>query len=199
MLSIQTNDQIIRNALWLKLEKNYRRFKHVRILNEFGVANGAARVDIAVINGIMHGFEIKSDKDTLERLPEQIREFSEVFDQMTLVVGKRHILDAIKMIPEWWGVALAKADKNGNIGFYTIREATTNREQNFKSIARLLWRAEALEILKNKNRDEGVRSKTCSIIYQRLEQTLNLKELKKYVRDILIQTRTGWRSDERLA
>ena len=67
---------------------SHKRDKKVRIIEELGVKHGTARVDIAVVNGIMHGYEIKSDKDTLQRLPRQISTFNPIFDQLTLVVGK---------------------------------------------------------------------------------------------------------------
>jgi hypothetical protein len=60
----------------------------VRIIEELGVVHGKSRIDIAVINGLMHGYEIKSDKDTLQRLPEQMNMYNSVFNKVTLVVGK---------------------------------------------------------------------------------------------------------------
>ena len=37
------------------------------IVEELGLCRGSVRADIAVINGLMKGFEIKSDRDTLQR------------------------------------------------------------------------------------------------------------------------------------
>lgn len=65
-----TNDLIIREALKRLLENRHAKDKKVRIIEELGVHHGTARIDIAVVNGIMHGYEIKSDQDTLQRLPE---------------------------------------------------------------------------------------------------------------------------------
>ena len=55
-----------------------------------GVWSGTVRIDVAVLNGEMCGYEIKSDRDTLERLPFQIEIYSKEFDKLTLVVGRRH-------------------------------------------------------------------------------------------------------------
>src|SRR3989339_76483 len=141
-----TNDMMIRTVLKEVLALRHSKDKKVRIIEELGVHHGNARVDIAVVNGIMHGYEIKSDLDTLLRLPEQIEVYNSVFDKMTLVVGKSHLYEAIKMIPDWWGVVVAKVDKNGAVTFNTIREEETNEEQNKLSIVRLLWKEEALRI-----------------------------------------------------
>jgi len=191
---ISTNDLIIRSALKEVLKKRYAKDRKVRIIEELGIQHGAARVDIAVVDGILHGYEIKSDRDTLERLPEQMNEFNDVFDKLTLVVGKRHLYNAINIIPEWWGIMVAKIDSNHEIFFQTIRKAENNQNQVGVSIARLLWRKEALQILEEQNKAKGVRSKPRELIYQRLANTLDIDALKEKVKNVLLVSRGDWRS-----
>src|SRR5580704_6657611 len=105
---ISTTDKLIRAAFREKLENDYRDERDVKIIDELGVMHGSARVDMAVVNGIIHGFELKSDLDTLRRLPEQMEAYNSVFDQITLVVGKQHVQEAINAAPEWWGITIAK-------------------------------------------------------------------------------------------
>ena len=143
----------------------------------------------------MHGYEIKSDKDTLNRLPEQMAEYNNVFDKITLIVGKSHLHEAIKIIPDWWGITIAKVNSESETVFYPIREAVENPKQDFRSIARLLWREEALQILEEKNNAKGIRSKQREAIYCRLENTLDLETLKDYVRSTLLLSREDWRSN----
>lgn len=188
-----TNDAIIRSALMRDLEKRHSQDKQLRIIEELGVRHGAARIDIVVINGIMHGYEIKSDRDTLERLPEQIEEYNTVFDKLTLVVGKHHINRAISQIPDWWGILLVKVDIYNRVILHTIREPETNKHQESISMARLLWREEALQILKERNKAKGVLSKPRENIYERLANVLEINELKEKVYN-LISSREGWRS-----
>lgn len=198
---VATNDKNIRLALRKVLEKElaeYRATGHnAEIFDELGVRHGTARIDIAIINGIMHGYEIKSDRDTLERLPEQIKEFSAVFDKLTLVVGKQHLYQAVQMIPDWWGVIVAKFDANNHVIFQTIREPENNKEQVGISIARLLWREEALKILEERNSADGVRNKPREFIYERLADVLDTATIKEQVSTLLV-SRKGWRSDLRL-
>lgn len=92
-----------------------------KIFEEFGVRHGTVRIDLAIINGVMHGYEIKSDRDTLSRLPEQMNKYNAVFDKITLVVGKRHLYNAINIVPDWWGIVVAKIDTNNEIAFYTFQ------------------------------------------------------------------------------
>src|SRR6202035_2111641 len=119
-----TTDKSIRVALKQALRDAHRQTPQTRIIEELGITHGAARVDIAVVNGSIHGYELKSDLDTLYRLPEQMRIYNSVLDQMTLVVGKNHLHEAINTIPEWWGITVAKViDSHGAISFCSIRKA----------------------------------------------------------------------------
>ncbi len=188
-----TNDAVIRIALKNKLQIYHAQDEKVRIIEELSISHGAARIDIAVINGLMHGYEIKSDLDTLQRLPEQIEIFNAVFDKMTLVVGKNHLFEAINMIPDWWGIVIAK-NSNSQVSFNRIRDEELNREQDSLSLARLLWREEALGILKGMGMAKGLYSKPRDLIYEKLAAVLDCQVLGEKVRETIF-VRTDWRPD----
>lgn len=114
------NDNQIRSALKQKLFVQYFRDSETLILDEVGIRHGAARIDLVVVNGTLHGFEIKSDRDTLKRLPKQVRIYNPVLDRITLVVGHRHADEAMQIVPEWWGVKLAVIGPRGAIHFSNI-------------------------------------------------------------------------------
>lgn len=189
-----TNDIMIRSVLKGILEKRHSKDKKVRIIEELGVQNGNARIDIAIVNGILHGYEIKSDLDTLRRLQEQITIFNSVFDKMTIVVGKSHLYEAIRIVPEWWGITVAKVDTNGSVVFYVIRKEEINKDQDKISVAKLLWRAEALKILDEIDEVKGLRSKSKNFIYQKLSNVFDQKTLGEKVRETLF-FRADWRPD----
>src|SRR5437868_3972985 len=67
---IRLRDSDIRPTLLRELQAHFSDPEHNLILQEFGC--NAARIDLAVVNGALHGFEIKSDCDSLERLDSQI-------------------------------------------------------------------------------------------------------------------------------
>ena len=192
-----TNDTIIREALIKRLNKEYLGTTY-RIIPELGVQHGAARIDVAVVNGILHGYEIKSDKDTLTRLHEQVRIYSPVFDKMTLVVGEKHLYEAIHAVPDWWGIEVAKMRDDQSVIFQTIRNDQENPRQDGVSIARLLWRHEALDLLEQAGKARGVRSKPRGVIYEKLADSLEPDALKEHVRTILQTSRGGWRPDAQL-
>jgi len=194
----QTNDTIIRKALINRLKEEYKDEPNYRVISELGLWHGAARIDVVVVNGVLHGFEIKSDRDTLARLPEQREAYNSVFDKVTLVVGSKHFIDAFKIVPEWWGIETAHASEDGTIFFNTIREARNNPAQDNVSIARLLWKREALDLLESVGKADGVRSKPREVIYARVAESIELESLKQHVRNVLQSSREGWRSDVQL-
>ncbi len=189
-----TNDRLIRTALKKKLGAEHKDDPKLKIIEELGVSHGEARIDIAVVNGIIHGYEIKSDLDTLERLPEQMRIYNSVFTKVTLVVGKSHLYDAINIVPDWWGITLAKIDSNNSIVFNCIREAGNNSNQDSISIARLLWKDEALALLEKAGGAKGLRSKSRSSIYEKLSDVFDQRVLEDKVRETIF-FREEWRLD----
>jgi hypothetical protein len=189
-----TCDRSIRKAFKTKLESYYGADSQIRIIDELGILHGEARIDLAVINeGAIHGYELKSDVDTLLRLPEQMRIYNTVFSKITLVVGKKHLIEAIQTIPEWWGILVAKiVDSNGKIQFYSIREAEQNPYQDCVSLASLLWKDEAINILEDINKAHGVRSKAREFIYERLAEVFDKKTLSTKVSEYIC-ARSDWR------
>jgi hypothetical protein len=191
---VTTNDKIIRQTLKADLNKLHAGDDKLRIIEEFGIEHGAIRIDIAVVNGLLHGYEIKSDRDTLLRLPDQMDAYNSVFDQVTLVVGKQHLCDAIRLVPDWWGITVAKIGAKQSVVLNRIRKAKDNPGQSSIAIARLLWRGEALRILEETGRADGLRSKPRELIYERLSSVLDRRTLEEKVREILF-FRGDWRSD----
>lgn len=189
-----TNDLIIRSALKEDLRRRHARDRKLRIIEELGVQHGTARIDIAVVNGNMHGYEIKSDQDTLQRLPEQMDVFNSVFDKMTLIVGKNHLYETINMVPDWWGIVIAKVNNNGSVVFRRIRRTEINKNQNSVSVAKLLWREEALRILEERGEARGFYSKPRNLIYEKLATVLDQKTLGEKVREAIF-FRSDWRPD----
>ena len=122
--------------------------------------------------------------------------YNSVFDQVTLVVGKKHLYEAIKIIPDWWGIKIAKIiDSSGVVSFCDIRESTENPNRISVEIAKLLWRIEALNILEKKGHAKGMRSKPRKEIYERLAMVLDQEDLRAEVRKRLL-TRVDWRSEK---
>lgn len=69
---MKLRDIHLRKMLLEELYDEHKNDSNTRIINELGIDFGASRIDVAVVNGIIHGFEIKSECDTLLRLPRQM-------------------------------------------------------------------------------------------------------------------------------
>ena len=175
-------DVDIRRAVHQKVMRRHQFDTETLVLDELGLLNGDTRVDIAVINGQIHGYELKSERDTLERLPHQVELFSSVLDKVTLVVGETHLTDARHMVPTWWGVLVASSGPRGGIHIAQERRAKRNPQINLEAVAALLWRQEALELLEEYNAARGVRSKPRTILYHRLAERVPEPALRDAVR-----------------
>jgi hypothetical protein len=194
---LNTTDKSIRNALKLRLSDIHENDHVYRVIEELGVDHGACRVDIAVVNGILQGYEIKSDLDTLQRLTSQSQAYNEVFDKMTIVVGQNHVIDALDIVPDWWGVMYAKVKASGEVRITTIRNGDYNPDINKYSLAKLLWRDEALSVLAEVNKSTGLLSKESAVIYRELANHVELDSLRDKVRETLFY-RPNWRLDQQL-
>lgn len=192
---MKIGDYQIRSALRRKLLVRYSRDPETFILDELGLRHGAARIDVVVVNNILHGFELKSDRDTLKRLPRQARIYNCVLDRITLIVGYRHVYDALKIVPEWWGVKLVELGQRGAIKFSEVRRPRNNPSPNILAIAKLLWRDEALALLDEIGAANGIRSKPRAALYARLAEVADLNLLRDRVHRQL-RCRTNWRSDK---
>jgi hypothetical protein len=162
------------------------------VVDELGLKHGRCRADIAVINGHLDGFEIKGDNDSLLRLPEQIVNYNLVFDHATLVVGSRHIQEAKDHLPEWWGVILCEKGSRGAINFKSIRKTKFNKNVDPQSVAELLWRSEAEEILRDLNVSPKVLRQPRAILYKCLIENFDIKGIRDIVRECL-KKRKNWR------
>lgn len=188
-------DYHIRKSFKKKLFSEYSKTNDCLILEELGLFHGSNRIDLAVINGLMHGYEIKSDKDTLTRLPDQQIAYNSIFDKVTIILAPRHAYKAINLIPDWWGIKIAEMGPRGGIKFHNLRTAYSNPNVDKLSLAMLLWKQEALEILDEINSSKGFVSKSRLNIYKELCSNIELNNLRKEVRK-RIKSRLNWRADQ---
>lgn len=162
------------------------------IVDELDVSSGSARVDIAVINGKLHGFEIKSERDNLERLPSQVEYYSSLFDTITLVLSENHLAKARPIIPKWWGIDCVMKKKTGVV-LKSLRKPKVNSNVQAIELTRLLWKPELTDLLENYSITKGVKSKTRFELGKMAAENINKESISEYVRACL-KSRTDWRS-----
>ncbi|MDQ3820924.1 MAG: sce7726 family protein, partial [Acidobacteriota bacterium] len=173
-------DRDIRTALREELKNAYKDDLGTIFIDELGLCTGNARVDMAVVNGSLNGYEIKSERDTLQRLPHQIEIYGRALDQVTIVASGLHIEKIINLVPEWWGVTEAYS-QDGIVQFKIIRTPQTNPTVDAFSLVQLLWREEALALLKTLGAERGMMSKPRRTIWRKLTELKSVEELGQLV------------------
>lgn len=181
MTAITPNDAHIRVALRKKLTSTGCGHSGTVVLDELGICRGEVRIDVAVVNGAIHGYEIKSDRDSLRRLASQVEVYSKVLDQATLVAGERHFEVAAALLPEWWGLLLVKSSNNGP-HLKRVRRARKNPSRDARALVELLWLEDSIALLEQHGLDWGVRSKPRRVIWDRICETLDIEVIASAVR-----------------
>ncbi|MBI2571911.1 MAG: sce7726 family protein [Candidatus Schekmanbacteria bacterium] len=174
-------DADIRPALRSSLLGKHAGEADTVIIEELGVCRGRVRVDVAVVNGIIHGYEIKSDRDTLRRLSTQIDFYGKVLDRATLVVGEHHLSHALDILPAWWGVLRVQQTPR-NDRFKTIRRGRKNPNKDPRSLVELLWLDDALALLEAREVARGVRGRPRRIVWDRVCEHFSVDEIAAAVR-----------------
>ncbi|MFC1782424.1 sce7726 family protein [Planctomycetota bacterium] len=189
------NDLEIRQNFHRKKLRWQHANKDTLVIDELGLNHGKCRADIAVVNGHLVGYEIKSNNDSLRRLERQVKSYNAVFDRVYIIVGDRYINMIQNYIPEFWGVILSVKGPRGAVNFVLIRNTRINKNVDPIFIAQLLWRDEAADILTKRKVPPKILRQPRAVLYEFLADMLNTCELRKIVRDYL-KKRKNWRCPE---
>jgi hypothetical protein len=175
----------VRAALRRELTEQHLGDDRTLIVEEMGIWSGSVRIDIAVVNGELHGFEIKSARDTLVRLPAQQELYSQVFDRVTLVVADKHAQKAERLIPGWWGTLLASSEQDSSVSLRDGRQGSVNPSPDALQTVRLLWRQELAAILERHGFLKGYRSASSEKMGRKLIDELPIDVLRFEIREAL--------------
>lgn len=148
---------------------------------EFWIPQSNERADVAVIGAMLDGFEIKTDRDSLKRLPRQVDAYSRVFDRCHAVLAPRHVDRAMEILPPWWGVLVI----DDSMSFRVLRDAEANAGVDADTLVRLLWRDEAYAALCDLGHrpDPGAGRFR---MWEMLAALLDLDGVRRVVRELLL-------------
>ena len=181
----------IRRVLRAEVARLHKAELDTVVFDELGLCQGVARVDLAAINGSVHGYEIKSERDTLARLQGQVDVYSRALDFVTVVLAPTHVKKATAAVPTWWGIWTA-ITRNGVVQLERERPNLRNPMIEPFAMVQLLWRGEALQALEARGLAVGMRSKPRRQLWQRLSSELEPQEVGEIVRAQL--KRRDWRA-----
>lgn len=149
------------------------------IIHELPLLRGRGRADLAFVNGSLSGYEIKSDRDSLRRLGDQVQHYDSVFEYATVVVTHSHIKNARRIIPQRWGICVVR-DQDGKPAIQRVRNPRRNPVTDSEALARLLWKRECVRALTR----NGVKASVCTPVLRlweavaRLPQSRLLQEVR---------------------
>lgn len=185
-------DQVVRAAFHKSVLKSAHEDPASFVVDELGLKNGEVRADIAVINGKMVGYEIKTDKDTLLRLSPQILAYNEVFDKAYIISGEKHLDKVRSLVPEWWGIYIIKPTGPDKCKFVCIRRGKLNRNKDAFGITQLLWKEEVKEIVESITNNYVKTRLTKYDLYDILVSNLDTNKITQLASKYL-KKRVGWR------
>jgi hypothetical protein len=104
---------------------------------------GSTRVDVVhITEHFMHGYEVKGDGDTLQRVSRQLACYACAYDLVTFVVTEKHLLKVLPLLPEWVGILVASP-----AGLHLHRPALYNASVERAAVADLLLLEEVRQFL----------------------------------------------------
>lgn len=96
------NEYIYKNIIANKLFLKKHALSNATILFEFRV--GKTKADCVIFNGHSTCYEIKTEFDNLKRLPEQLEEYSKLFDRVNIICSEVHLENVLRIAPKHVGI-----------------------------------------------------------------------------------------------
>ncbi len=183
-------DADIRRVLLGQIRAQHRGHPETAIVEELGLRQGTVRIDLAVINGMIHGFEIKSAADTLRRLPTQASVYGQVLDRVTIVLAEHHRADAVAAVPGWWSVWVASNQAAG-IGLECWRDGAQNPCIEKRALAELLWRDDAVALLCSRGLERHAQRRPRSFCWDLIADQFTAVEIAAFVRSRIRERAAG--------
>ncbi|MCY4026184.1 MAG: sce7726 family protein [Acidobacteria bacterium] len=112
------------------------------VVDELGIGEWSeGRVDVAHLGlRYFHGYEIKSEVDSLARLPRQMALYVRACQRLTVVLAHRHLARALPVIPAQVGIVVVRRGPRGGALLRVERGARPNQDLQLEVMAKLLWR-----------------------------------------------------------
>lgn len=116
----ERNEYIYKNVLTHKVFLGTHSLKTATVVPELRV--GTVKADFTIFNGTSSVYEIKTDRDTLKRLQNQVDHYRLFFDKIHVVTGESHLDTLLAELPRIVGLVVV----NSRMQRTTIREAESN-------------------------------------------------------------------------
>ena len=109
-----------KTAITQKLFLGVHSINTASMLTEFRV--GSSKADVVILNGTASAYEIKSERDTLDRLQRQIEAYRRVFARVNVITSLNHLDEVQELIEADIGILIL----NKNYALSVVRKADNN-------------------------------------------------------------------------
>lgn len=96
------NEYVYRAAITKNVLIGKHSLRTASMLNEF--RTGSCKADLVILNGTASVYEIKSERDSLARLVNQIANYKRVFATVNVIVGENHVESVRRVVPNDVGI-----------------------------------------------------------------------------------------------
>ncbi|RVT83893.1 hypothetical protein DXV76_09245 [Rhodobacteraceae bacterium CCMM004] len=117
------DEYIYRSALTHKVLMGKHSLNTASMLTEF--RTGTSKADLVILNGTATVFEIKSERDSLARLKDQVENYKKVFATVNVIASESHIAGVLDTVPGDVGVMCLSS----RYQISTVREAEEHPER----------------------------------------------------------------------
>ena len=183
--SLKLKDADMRDILFSHYEDTNSK---LRIFEEFCI--GKTRTDaLMVTENELIGIEFKSDKDTLDRLARQVKDYTRFCDKNYLVIGQHFVekQDALsEILPEFWGIYSVTINEEGEKNLTLLREAGKNPKCRIKNQLKILWRIELIRLVKS-NKLGGVTAYNKKELGDKLYKNIEKNSLREMICNELLE------------
>lgn len=154
------------------------------ILEELRVHNGNAIADVVSIYNYAHCYEIKSDKDNVERALKQSKYYDLAFRKVTLVTTEKQSDKARRLVPSYWGIIIVKTI-DGKPTLLCERSATNTPSFDKKIALLTLWKSELIELAQHIT-TVNITKKPRSALSTLIAEEFNTEQLAQFIGNQLV-------------
>lgn len=96
------DEYVYKSAITQKILLGRHSLRTASIVNE--VRAGGSKADVVILNGTSTAYEIKSERDSIARLPNQLDSYRQVFASVNVITSHSHLESVLRIAPEDVGV-----------------------------------------------------------------------------------------------
>lgn len=174
----QLRDIDIRKAF---IQRNLNFFKSTTFINEMGI-NSKSIVDLAALdfkNNIFYGFEIKSEVDSLKRLPKQLSTYSTFFNVVYVVAHKKHTEHILNFFDaNLFTRDMGYIEVSDDLEFKELRKASFKKPR-FDTFIRNLDMEELESICEGKGLYQGWENK--GLLVDKIKRNTSMEEIYEHM------------------